>query len=408
MTEMPETTPASGVFTFPPTAAVQYGPGSLGRLGDLVRELGGERVFVVASARDPEMHERLEAVLGDRLVGRFTGTEMHVPRASVLAAAAAARAAAADLVVSVGGGTQIDCASGVCLALAADITTPEGFDAYRTRFTYPDDLVVPPAPPGVPPHLAVPTTLSGAESTNVFGITDPERKVKDTYVGAEYAPRGIVFDPELTVDVPDWLWAASGIRAVDHAVEGMLSKRHMPMADALGAEGLRILRADLARSCENPTDLAVRMQCQLGAWLSVYALTNVGAGLSHGLGHQLAAQFGMLHGVTSACMLPRVVEFNGDVTGAQLRRVGEAFDVADSRTPDEDVPAVTVAALDAFIRSFERFGVATTLEDAGARREELADVADHALTDLAVAANPKPVTREALTALLESAWTRPS
>jgi alcohol dehydrogenase len=260
------------------------------------------------------------------------------------------------------------------------------------QFTYPDRLHVPAIGPDVVPQIAVPTTLSGAEATNIFGITDRDRRVKDAFVSPKFVPKGVIYDPELTLDIPGWLWASSGMRAVDHAVEGVLSKRHMPMADALALEGLKILLAELEHSCREPTDLRSRMQCQLGAWLCIYALTNVGTGLSHGLGHQLAAQFGIVHGVTSACMLPHVVELNSDVTGPQLARLDEIFGGA------------AIDGLRDFIRRLEPFGVPHTLKEAGARQEELEAVADHTLTDLSVAVNPKPLTRDDLLGLLQAAW----
>lgn len=385
-----------GTFTFPGTEMVHYGPRSLTRLGDVVEALGARRAFAIASRHVPDLEERLREVLGDRFAGVFTDTPMHVPRTAVLAAADAAREAGADLIVSVGGGTHIDCAAGVTLVLATGIARAGDFDAHRVRFRYPSDLHVPPLHGDVLPHVSVPTTLSGAEATTIFGVTDPDRQVKDAYVEPRFAARAVIYDPELTLEVPAWLWATTGMRAVDHAVEGLLSKRHMPMADALGAEGLRILRADLVASAQDPSDLDARMRCQLAGWLCIYALQNVGTGLSHGLGHQLAAQFGMLHGVTSACMLPHVVAFNADVTGRQLERVGAAFGTAGG--------AAAVAALRGFVASLAPLGVPSTLQKAGARRDELADVAEHTLGDLSVAVNPKPVTHDDLVGLLEAAW----
>jgi alcohol dehydrogenase len=380
-------------FTFPATDAVHYGPGCVDELPAVVDRLGGTRAFAVALRWMPALDERLTDLLGARYAGSFTGTEAHVPRASVLAAAAAAREAGADLIVSVGGGTQIDCAAAVGLALAYDITEPAGFDARRARFTYPSDLRIPPVDRAVLPHVAIPTTLSGAESTNIFGVTDPERGVKDAFIDAQFAASVVLFDPEITRGVPPWLWAASGMRAVDHAVEGILSPRHMPMADALGLEGLRIMRANLVAIAHDADDLERRLRCQLGAWLCIYALTNVGAGLSHGLGHQIGARFGTLHGVTSACMLPHVMAFNADYVGPGLARIAEAFEAANA-----------LAAVREFVAELEPLGVPHTLQQAGGRWEELAAIATDALTDPAVAVNPRPVTHNDLVGLLEAAW----
>jgi alcohol dehydrogenase class IV len=381
------------LFRFPATEVVHYGAGCVSDLSAVVDRLGGQRAFAVASRWLPDLDDQLGGLLGTRYAGSFTGAAAHVPRASVLAAATAARAAGADLIISVGGGSQIDCASALVLALAYDISDLGEFDAHRARFTYPSDLKIPPVDRRLMPHIAIPTTLSGAESTNVFGVTDPEHGVKDLFIDAQFAASVVLFDPEITRSVPAWLWAASGMRAVDHAVEGILSPRHMPMADALGLEGLRILRTHLVASAQRPDDLDLRLRCQLGAWLCIYALTNVGSGLSHGLGHQIGARFGTLHGVTSACMLPHVMAFNADVTGPALARVAEAFAAADA-----------IEGVHDFIASLEPLGVPHTLQQAGGRWEELAAIAQDSLTDPAVAVNPKPVTHGDLIGLLEAAW----
>jgi alcohol dehydrogenase len=145
------------------------------------------------------------------------------------------------------------------------------------------------------------------------------------------------------------------------------------------------------------------MQCQLGAWLSVYGTGNVGVGLSHGLGHQLGARFGMIHGVTSACMLPHVMELNAAATGPQLRRIGEVFGAASTDT-DAAAGALAVSGMHEFVAALEPLGVPHTLAAAGARREELSAVASEALRDMAVAANPRPLEHEDILRLLDSAW----
>jgi hypothetical protein len=127
-----------GVFTFPATSTVVYGPGAFGQIPDLGRSFGGRRIFAIASAWIDGLDARLADAMGERYVGSFTATKMHVPRESVLEAAAAAREADADLILSIGGGTQIDCASAVCLALSYDIGDRDRFDEFHVRFVYPD------------------------------------------------------------------------------------------------------------------------------------------------------------------------------------------------------------------------------------------------------------------------------
>lgn len=390
-------------FTVPSVDAVTYGAGAFDGIGDLVRRVGGSRVLVLLSGSlvGSPVEETLRAALGSRLAGVHSGIRQHVPRADVLGAAVRARETGADCLVSVGGGTPIDCAKAVAMCLGTGITAPEGFDDYRVRFTYPDTYEVPELPADLVPHIAVPTTLSGAEHTGLAGVTDERTHVKGSYSAPQLMPRAIVLDPVVTAATPDWLWAASGMRAVDHAVEGLLSSRAMPFTDALGVEALRLLAADLAHSAKNPGDLGARTNCLIATWLSIFGLTNVGVGLSHGIGHQLAAEFDLLHGLTSAIMLPLVMEFSAAQTAPAQRRVAEALGVDTSGLDD---PAAAAAAVQAVRKLIEDLGVPHTLRAVGASRDRLPAVAAAALGDPAVAACPRPVSRRDLEGLLAAAW----
>ena len=308
------------------------------------------------------------------------------------------------MLLSVGGGTPIDCGKAAALCLAGGVEDAAGLDQFRIRFTYPDKLEVPALPDEAIPHVAVPTTLSGSEHTDLCGVTDRGRKEKDLYRGPSLAPRAVILDGELTLRTPPALWAASGVRAIDHAVEGTLSGRHVPLMDALGLEALRIFRVRLADSVDAAEPLAARSECLLGAWLAIYALTNVGAGLSHAIGHQLAAQFDMMHGVTSAVMLPHVLRFNSEVVGERILRLAEPLGVAVEGRPADEAIALVIDELEALIVSLERFGVPHTLAGAGATRPELELVADLVLHDFGAAVNPRKLERTDLMDLFDAAW----
>jgi alcohol dehydrogenase class IV len=390
-------------FVVPPVDTVTYGPGAFEQLGTLVEKVGGTRVLAVLSGSlvDSPAESALHAALGDRLVGTYSRTAQHVPRSSVLEATEVARRGDVDLVVSLGGGTPIDCAKGVALALGVGIETAAQFDDYRIRFTYPDTRIVPAIEAPLVPHIAVPTTLSGGEHTALCGITDDLTRSKDGFTHPALQPRAVILDPAITAGTPGWLWAASGLRAVDHAVEGILSIRHMPVADALGAEALRLLAANLARSADDPHDEAARTDCLLGTWLSIFALTNVGVGLSHSIGHQLAAEYDLLHGVTSAIMLPLVMEFTLEQTAPRLRLVAEALGT-DTRDLDATGAAKSaVAAVQDLIRAL---GVPHTISAVAEDPDKLPRIADHVMNDASVAACPRPVTREDVLELLRAAW----
>ncbi|GAA4700209.1 iron-containing alcohol dehydrogenase [Pseudonocardia yuanmonensis] len=390
-------------FLVPPVDTVTYGPGAFDQIAAQVERVGGSRVMVVLSGSlaggpvEAALHERL----GATVVGVYSRTRQHVPRTSVLEAVQVARENRADCVLSLGGGTPIDCGKAVALALGTGIAEPADFERYRVRFTYPSTYEVPPIEGDIVPHVAVPTTLSGGEHTGLCGVTDDATRSKDAYTSPKLQPRAVVLDPWVTAGTPDWLWAASGMRAVDHAVEGILSARHMPMTDALGAGALRLLTDNLAASAADPHNEQARTDCLLGTWLSIFGLTNVGVGLSHGIGHQLAAEFDMIHGITSAVMLPLVMEFTREQTLPRLRLVAEAMGVDTRDLTDRSAADAAIAAVRDLVT---RLGVPDRISAADGTPDALEKIADHVMGDAAVAACPREVTREDVLALLRAAW----
>jgi alcohol dehydrogenase len=390
-------------FVVPPVDTVTFGPGAFDQLTETVRKVGGTRVVTILSgslaggAVEAALRERL----GPTLVGVYARTRQHVPRSSVLEAVEVARHGRADCVLSVGGGTPIDCAKAVAMALATGLSSPDDFERHRVRFTYPDTYEVPPLDGEVVPHIAIPTTLSGGEHTGLCGVTNDLTRSKDAYSSPRLQPRAVILDPWVTAGTPDWLWAASGMRAVDHAVEGILSARHLPMTDALACAALRLLAGNLAHSATNPADEQARTDCLVGTWLSIFGLTNVGVGLSHGIGHQLAAQFDLIHGVTSAIMLPLVMDFTRAHTTPRLRIIAEALGT-DTRDLDDDLAAErAIAGVRELIATL---GVPHTISAAGGTPDAFEKIADHVMGDPAVAACPRPVTRHDVLDLLHAAW----
>lgn len=383
---------------------VHYGQGCLADLPAEVEHLGGERVFIVTGnslKQQGALLGRIQDLLGDRYAGAFSDTRQHVPRESVLAATRAAQKADADLLISFGGGTPNDTAKLVALCLAENITSTDQLDRYRIRFQYPDKLDVP--SPGNPclPHISITTTLSAGEFTNFAGSTDQDRKVKDLYTGENLWVSAAFLDPEVTTATPSWLWASTGIRAVDHAIESVCSKSAMPFADALALAALSLLFQHLPTSTHDREDLASAAHCQVAAWMSFHAGTNVWVGLSHGIGHQLGARADVPHGVTSCIMLPRVMEYNRSVTASQQRRLAGAMGIDTKGMSDDEASAAAVGALEDLI---DRLGIPRRLRDWGVSQEDFAPIVQDAMEDMVVAFNPRPIAnQEELVELLERA-----
>ena len=392
----------SSVFEMPRMDRVIYGRDAASHLGEQARALGMRRPLVVTShtlATTTSVVARLADAAGAVTV--FHPVPAHVPRESVLEVAEQFRQQRADGLVSIGGGSPIDCAKAVALCITAGVDSTAELDRHRVRYQHPGPAEVPPLTGDAPPHIAVGTTLSGGEFTSVAGVTDTSRGVKDLYLADQLTPRVAILDPEIAALTPRELWLTTGVRAIDHIIEGFYSSRHNAHTDALFLEALRILSAELVASGDAPDDLERRERCQVAAWLATIHLKNVSTGLSHGLGHQLGARFGVPHGVTSCILLPPVMAFNRPVTADRQARLAEAMGVPVRGMNEQEAAEAAERELRSMLA---RMGVPTRLRDVGVGPEHFEELAAEALQDMIVAGNPRPVTADDALAVLHAAY----
>lgn len=391
-------------FTFLPMESVVSGSGSVARLGSLLASMNVKRALLITGPTlfgNAALMMRVKQASEGRIVGVFSESRPHVPRGAVLAAVRLARELHCDGLVSFGGGSPNDTAKAVGMALAEGLDAIGDFDRLAARFTYPDEVVVPQIAGDVPPIVAIPTTLSAGEFTHFAGVTSEELKVKQLYIDAKMTARVVILDPELTLDTPSWLWSSTGIRSVDHAVEALCSSSAHPYTDGLALHALRILSTDLRRCHADPSDVSARLQCQIGAWISVCGLANVTLGLSHGIGHQLGARCGVPHGLTSCVMMGEVMRFNRAHIGMRASWILGALGEPATGQKDND----GLAAARAIETLISDLGQPTRLRDVGVTPDQFSDLATDALEDLIVATNARPVTsRQELVELLERAY----
>lgn len=242
---------------------VQYGRPAAEAVAELVQRFEAERVFLMVSgtlSRETDEVDKLRAALGKYCVGTFDRMPAHTPRGAVIAAAEGAREARADLIVTLGGGSVTDGAKAVQLCLANDIRDTAALDCLR-------------APAHVKPpkvrQISVPTTLSAGEFSGLAGVTDERTRVKELFSQPDIIPRAVVLDGAVTRHTPMWLFLSTGVRAVDHCVEGICSNKSSPYGDASALHGLSLLTRGLPRVKADPGDLEARLDCQIGAWLSI-------------------------------------------------------------------------------------------------------------------------------------------
>jgi maleylacetate reductase len=386
-----------GIHRYPPMERVIYGIPLQEALADEVERLGSRAVYVMASgtlARQTGVIEEVRRVLGNRIAGVCAKIGAHTPRVDVVAAANEARAANADVLLTVGGGSVTDAAKMVGLCLGNDISAPGELDALRAVITADGKTERPPTrPPGVR-SIAVPTTLSAGEFTSFAGCTDTVRHVKESYGHPLMMPQVVILDPEVTVHTPEWLFLSTGIRAVDHAVEDICSVNPTPFSDGTSLQALRLLSAGLPAVKQDAANLASRLECQLGAWMSIMGSQNgVTKGASHGIGHVLGGTAGVPHGYTSCIMLPHVLRFNEPVNAARQAWVSEVLG-----RPGEP-------AADAVAELIGRLGLPLRLRDAGVKAEQLDSIAVGSMHDRWVHTNPRKIDGPStVRALLDAAW----
>lgn len=313
----------------------------LHQVGPLLDELGSSRPLLVTSSR--------LADLAVPVAERFTGVRRHSPREIV--EAATATAANADLLVGAGGGSAIDTAKAVSAATGL-------------------------------PLVNIPTTYSGAEWTLSFGIRDEAERRKTGGSGANTV--AIVYEPELTLDLPLSETVGTALNALAHAAEALYQG---DSEDAVAAA--RLVGRYLPRVVADGHDLEARTRLLEGAMHAGRALADRGLYLAHALAQALGGRYGLPHGAMNALCLPPALRFNQEVVPEAIARLGEALDTDDPIARVEEL-----AALGDFGR----------LRDLGVPEDDLAAAAEEAAARPGTRANPRPVTSAQAEELYRSIW----
>jgi maleylacetate reductase len=298
----------------------------LGELPELLAELGIEHPLLVASPRWTELPIELSA--------RWEEIPSHriaVPDE-------------VDGIVAVGGGSAIDTAKAASAASGL-------------------------------PLVSVPTTYSGAEWTGFFGVRDPDRKMRGGGAGAHLA--GIVYEPELTLNLPREATAGTALNALAHAAEALYHPARTPESDRLAVEGAELIVGSLPAVLENPNEIGPRKTLLRGAAKAGEALGRSGLCLGHAMAQALGGRYGLPHGAMNALCLPPALRFNAEAVPDAVAAFGKAI--------GSDDPAAKVEEL-ARLGGFER------LRDFGVPEDELDEVAAAVAQRAGAKANPRPAS----------------
>lgn len=345
---MPDT--LNGEYYFLPQEHIIFGAGSLARLADEIRRIGGQRVFLITGrslATQSDVVSRVERALGTLHVGTFSGIRQHAPKGDVARAAEQASTLKTDTLVSVGGGSPIDATKAVAQALLQSTDT-------------------------LLPHIAIPTTLSAAEVSHLVGVTDESTKRKSGFADTKLAPRSVLLDASLTLTTPMQLWLSTGIRSLDHAVETLYAPGLHPINDVLSLEAIKRLFTYLPRTKAHPDDLDTRTELQLASWMSFFGEVNTPMGLSHNLGRRIGASYDVPHGITSCIILPHVMRAFAPIYTQQLTSIAQALGLVSENT---NPTHLALSAADAVSGLIEQLGLPQHLRDVGINETELPEIA---------------------------------
>ena len=369
-------------FTLSRLERVISGPGKISLLGEELERRGVKRAIVVTGKTlgGSPLLAKVTGSAGARCAGVFKGARQHVPRSVVGELEAEIKRVDADCLISFGGGSPID----TCKVASHAFLVSR--DASR-------ELI----------HIAIPTTLSAGEYTHAGGVTDESTLVKSGVSDPRLQPRTVINDPLLTMETPSWLWVATGMRALDHAIESIYAIRHHPLSDALGAKAIALLVAHLPTSIKSgPDQIAHRGYCQTAAWFSIFGAMNTRFGLSHLLGHQIGPRWNVPHGVTSCITLPHAMRFTAEIAAERFGPIAEGLGVPfDSANPK----AGALACADRVAKFIAGFDVPRTLKDAGVPRAEIGQITGSVLHELEKSGVvDRALTAADVNALLETAY----
>jgi maleylacetate reductase len=347
------------------------------RVGDVLKEVGGRRVLLITTQGrlGSDSGRDLVSRLGRMLAATYDGVRSHVPTDTVQAAVGIARDRDIDCLVSFGGGSCADLGKAVSFFVEQEAGTPGA--------SYVDRPVL--------PHVAIPTTYSGAELTPFFGMTDEATRRKTGGGGPTTAPLAAIYDPLLTLDTPARVSAETGMNCLAHGVEAAWSPRRTPEAEAIALACIERVAEALPAVVADPVDLDARTRMLAGAALGGRCLQNASMGVHHGLSQLIGGRTGIPHGLANAIVLAHAIRYNAEAVPDAVRRIGMALG-----SPDD-----AAGAVDEFRASI---GLPARLSECGVTEDDIDAVARMAAGNGNVQNNPRPVSEDDARALLLSCF----
>jgi alcohol dehydrogenase class IV len=363
---------------------VEFGAGALARLPAALEQIGIRRPLVVSDAGLAKLGilDRVTA-LCPAASPTFLGVPTNPTEAAVTTALETYRAHDCDGVIALGGGSPIDLAKAV--ALLATHSGP--LETYAVILGGVARIT-----PAVAPVIAIPTTAgTGSEVGRAALITlDDGRKLG--FISPHLFPRRALCDPELTLDLPPHLTAATGLDALSHCVETFLSPHFNPPAEAIALDGAGRIWRNIERAYADGSDIAARGEMMMGS-LEGGLTFQKGLGAVHALSHALGGlkSPSLHHGTLNAILLPGVIRFNAGSVGDKLERLKRAMGIDTMADLADEIAALN-----------RRLSIPESLGGLGVLPAQLDRVVERALADHSHATNPRVASAQDYRALLDA------
>lgn len=311
----------------------------------------------------------------------------------------------ADVIIGLGGGSSIDLAKVTALLLK--------YGGHPKDYFAGENLV----PGPIAPLIAIPTTAgTGSEVTSVAVVNDTENNIKVGISDNHLRPAVALLDPELTIGLPPYITACSGIDALSHAIEAYTAKDFKyiqaegellfqganPISDALAIEAIQLIVKNLTLAVQQGSNLEARSNMLLGSLLAGMAFSNAGTALAHALAYPIGGFSKSPHGLLTGLLLPYVMEYNAEVVPEKLVKIAEAFGINVKELEQEEA---AYAAVEEVYKLVEKIGLPTKLSDIGIQEDALQEIAEKALPiERLVRNNPRVSTVDSLLGLLKKAY----
>ncbi len=381
-------------FSFP--TPVTFGPGAIERLPDRLEEVGIRRPLIVT---DPGLSatpilDRVTGVLEKAGIpyGLFMDVHGNPLEEDVEGAGQRYRADDCDGLIGLGGGSAMD----VAKAVAVRVTHEGPLSDYEAQAGGVDRITNP-----VPHNIAIPTTAgTGSEVGRSGVITIPSLGRKVMIFHPSLLPIRVIADPELTVTLPPFLTAATGMDAFTHCLESLTAPIYHPICDAIALGGLELVIRNLERATREGHDLEARGDMMVAAMMGAIAFQK-DLGAAHSLAHPLSTEYGVHHGHANAVVLPSVMRFNLELAAPHYARLAALFGVDIHSMGEDEAAAEAIVQVESLNH---RLGLKTKLRECNVPESGLETLAVKAFADACHKTNIRPCTQDDLLAMYRESW----